>query len=162
MALPRDSNFYGGPWQDKGAVRDPSRDISAAQFNRIVEDLAQLTRTSHKGWWRFQTQAGTGTFGIVDQGTQWGSSAAYRPSTTNRSGTGVYIMTFPASFNDGMVPPVSETLAFKAGWANIASATQSGTARVVASGNIVTIYVRNDAGSLSDLAAATEIDVFVR
>lgn len=150
---------YGGAYVDLKVVEDPTSQISAANFNRLAEDVAQLTITGIRAAVRFPLVA-SGASTVSSAWSNWGAGSGIYP-TVARTGTGVYTVTYSATQTDGLAE--SETVGFIDADGGIRSATVFGQVNcVVTSGNVVTVYVANSAGTLADLTVGTIIGVWIR
>ena len=157
--LPADLDTYGGTFTDAEPVEDPTTQMAAAYDMKRSNDLAQCTRNVMKVWIRFETRASNGTLTISARSTIWGDTNSYDPTTATRSSSGVYVLTWPASFNDLLA--TAETVSFTRGHANICSSVDAGHVNVITSGATATVYIFDATGSASNLTAGTLIDVFL-
>jgi hypothetical protein len=156
---------YGGPFADESAVGNPTTEQSAALGNRTFEDLAQATHTSAKARLKFATSATAGPIPITvnaDSTTQWGSGSFYFP-TIQKTTTGTYVATYATEYDDALVlaglpEGITETVNFKHGHPSVHGSTY-GRAQISLASNVVTVYVFNAAGSLSDLGGTVTVDV---
>lgn len=172
---PRNLESYGGPYQNEEAVVDPVSEVDAPFYDRMACDTAQLTLASGATWFKFPTTTDpapvTIPAGSVSVSGWWGNGSAAKP-TVEKTATGVYELTWPASFDDELVgvenmDDVAETqsvvFTFVSGL-NVMGGT-NGHARVedIAS-NVVTILVYDDAapGALSDLGGTATITGYLR
>lgn len=164
----RSVDQYGAPFQDQEVVANPVNEQAAAQYNRHAEDSAQMTRTSIKVWVKFATSAGAnGAQSVVDSTSQWGEGNSYAPSIA-KTATGTYTISYATEYEDALVgtegnEAVEETeqVDFRFhGW-NIEGST-FGHVQVSSVNNVITVYVFNAAGSLSDLGGGVVVSVFAR
>lgn len=159
MATNRVLGDYGAPYVNKGAIEDPTAEADADKYNRMAEDVAQMSRTSPRVILHFPTVAsGNSTPSYTE--TQWGSGASYYPTTVTRSGVGAYTITYPTSFNDGLGE--AETVAFQTAVGSVQSSTVFGAVQVTASANVLTVRVLDGTFSVVDLTAGTTIRVEAR
>lgn len=150
---------YGGPYVDEEILENPESQLSADYGNRFMEDVAQLTRTGWRAICQFQTVT-VGNPSSVIVFSVWGSGVAQRP-TVSRSGAGLYQLTWPTSFNDGL--GATETVNFQLGDVAVQMNTNDddgGKIKTIA-GNVVTIATFRG-GALSDFAASGIVTVFLR
>lgn len=162
--LPKDIQSLGGPFIDAEPVENPQTEQSADLGNRMLEDVAQMTRTSEKAFLKFATQTGNGSITPhADSRTQWGSSSAYFP-TLSHTATGTYLATYDTEYDDGLVGGVSdavaetETVSFIGGGGDVHGST-FGHVQVSLADNVVTIYVFDAAGALTDLGGGVTVEV---
>lgn len=159
MTLPDvdDLNTYGGALNDYAPVEDPSTDESAAFRNKYAANVAMMTQTICRAYARFVTAATTGGMSLAAHRALWGSLPAVAP-TLARSGVGIYTVTWTATQNDLL--SVSHTLNFIAAWGGTRTTTSADSMKAIpTAANVVTVYVRDAAGALTD--TATTVDLFV-
>jgi hypothetical protein len=172
--LPATLSDYGAPYQDVRPTRDPTTQLAAAKYNRMVEDAAQGTRTAPRAEVSFLTTATaaptTVAAGNVTCFTVWGSGSAQKPVVT-KTATGSYTLTWTATFDDGLVGvenmetvAVTESVVFTMpiGAPNTRSAAGYAKVLTIAS-NVVTVGVYdNNTDALSDLSGGVAIDLALR
>ncbi len=159
MTTPRTLSSYGGPYDDALPVEDATTEQSAAYGNRMLDDLAQLTRAASKGWVLFPLStggAGTIAAGSVTARSQWGTGSSEKPVVA-KTATGSYTITYAASYVDGT--GASEAVALVAAVGAVQSTATFGRVQCTVSGAVVTIKVQNTSDVDSDLSGAT---VFVQ
>lgn len=102
---------YGGPYADSEGKVNPETDLDATNGNRLLEDLAQLTRTKPKAMVRFTATATAAPTTVEPTfwDTIWGSGLAQKP-TIDKIATGEYVVSFATSYVDAL--GVSETVTF--------------------------------------------------
>ncbi len=154
---PRELGNYGAPFVDQEVVVDPTTQQSAGQANILFEDVAQLTRMRLTAWARFQTANSGTTAGIIAHASLWGSTGGFAP-TGGRLSAGTYTLTYASQYTDGLSN--AENVVLRAAWGNAAHPTGLILPHCVVSGTVVTIYLRDAAGSLTD-GSATDIDIFI-
>lgn len=162
MAGNRSVDDYGGIRVDKSVVTNPTTQLSANQFDRLIEDVAQMTRTASKVDVRFNTTATAGPVAVtvIAGQSQWGTGSGQYPTIT-KTATGVYSVAWPTSYADALVgtsaDAVSETevLALEYARGDVMSNLDA-IVRCTASANVVTAYVRTG-GALSDLGGGVAI-----
>lgn len=166
--IPKLIGNYGGPFVDRGVVRDPTWQQGADKGNRVFEDLAQLTRTGPRAIVSFQLTATAAPTTIdaanVTHTSVWGSGSTEKP-TVAKTATGTYTITWEASFDDGLAVTENVIHTYAMGAPNVRGAT-NGHARISSIvSNVVTVLVYDDSAPavLSDLGgSATLIDFAVR
>src|SRR5574340_595823 len=107
---------YGGAYSDSEPVEDPTSQISAANFNRLAEDVALLTGGPLKAWVLFPT---------VAAGASTVSAAKSIWPTVARTNTGLYTATYSAAYTDEL--SVSESVLLNAGTGSVQSLTVKGS-----------------------------------
>lgn len=143
---------YGGPYSDAMAKENDETDMDADQGNRLLEDGAQMTRTSVKIQASFaSTATGAPTTVTPTADTQWGSGSGTLP-TIDKTATGRYTVTFDTEYADGL--EVDETLALKRplcqAWS--ADVLDDVYAQVLSiAANVVTLKVESPRGTLADV-----------
>jgi hypothetical protein len=164
MAQNRTVADYGGPYRDQLVVSDPTAELAADKANRLMEDVAQMTRTSTKVDVTFLTTTTSGPVAVtpVAGQTQWGTGAFYYPSV-NKSATGTYALTFASSVDDALVGGISdaisetENVVFDFATA-VVMANSDAVCRCTVASNVITVYVRVG-GALSDLGGSVAVYV---
>jgi hypothetical protein len=168
--LAKTISLYDGPWVDAEAVSNPTTEQAASSMNRIGEDCAQMTRTSSKVMVRFATST-TGvlpaSIAVVDSTSQWGEGVSYAP-TIAKTATGTYTITYATSYDDGLVgtegnEAVEETeeVSFRFVWGGAIGST-FGHVQGNGVNNVLTAYVFDAAGVLSDLGGGVAVQIFAR
>lgn len=159
MAGNRSISDYGAPYANKGAVEDPTTEADADKYNRLAEDVAQLTRTGPRIILHFPTVA-SGTTTATYAETQWGSGVSYYPTSITRSGVGRYAVVMPASFNDGLLE--AEAVALQTAVGSVNSLTLGGKVQCTASANTIEVAIFDASFALVDLTSGTSIRVEAR
>lgn len=153
---------YGGPYVDASAVNNPTSQLAAAKGNRAFEDLAQLTRVGYRAIVRFTTTATaapvTYAAANVSAETAWGNSDAYKP-TVAKTATGIYTVTFAASYTDGLSE--SETVALIYGHASV-DADAPAPRITMTSGVVATVKVLSTGFAANDLGGTAPVTVWLR
>lgn len=110
--LPATIDTYGGQKVDATPVKNISAQEAAADRNRKTEDQAQLTRTAIRVGVLFPTLTSNGFVppANVQHRNVWGTGTGTKP-TVQRTASGLYTVQWATSHNDGLNPPVSETVA---------------------------------------------------
>lgn len=155
---------YGGPFADRKLVRDPSTQMGSEKGNRLLEDVAQMTRTTPRAMVAFQLATSGSSIdpANVTHTTVWGSGSTPKPTVT-RSGAGEYTVTWPSSLDDELGVTESVVFTYACGQPNVRGSTD-GRARISAIvSNVVTVKVYDTSNVLSDLGgSATVVDLAVR
>lgn len=163
---------YGGSFQDQEPVANPENELAAAQFNRLAEDGAQMTRTSPKIMVRFATSAAAAPVSITvtDAASQWGEGNSYKP-TVSKTATGTYTITYATEYDDALVGTTgnegveeTEQVAFRFIWGSALHTTGPvlGHVRGTSVNNVITAYVFTSGGVLTDLGGGADMQVFAR
>ena len=155
---------YGGPFADAETVENPNTQVAASLYNRKAEDVAQLTRTGYRAIVKFTPTAAaapvTYAASAVTIDTMWGDGTAYKP-TVAKTATGVYTVTFAASYDDGLEE--AEALAFVYAHASLIGATIAPPPLITSlTANVVGLTVLNSSFAANDLAAANAVVVWIR
>lgn len=170
--LAKTSADYGAPFVDAQATSNPTTELAAAQFNRLAEDSAQMTRTSGKIAVKFRTSASAAPVSIAvdDSTSQWGEGVSYAP-TISKTATGTYTITYAVEYPDALVgtegnEAVEETeqVSFRFIWGDAfkVSGPTMGSVRGSSVDNVITVYVFDATGAVSDIAGNTVVQVFAR
>lgn len=111
--LVRDINDYGGIRTDAKPSQNPESEVAASQYNRLQEDVAQLTRPGPKAIVYFDTHAWAGSYtypaSAITTRAQWGTGDSAKP-TVSQTAAGRYTLTWSSSYADAL--SVSESLSF--------------------------------------------------
>jgi hypothetical protein len=154
-----DLESYGGAKQNAQPVEDASSEVDATtEWNKVVNDLAQLTHTAPRAILTFPTVA-AGNSTPASTKTFWGNASSEFPTTVTRTGTGAYQITYPASFDDYLEN--AETVSFYAAHGHVASGTVFGLVQCTVSGAVVNVYTLDATFALTDLTAGTNIVVWI-
>jgi len=152
---PRTLSTYGAPYVDGEVVQNPETQVGSDDFNRLCEDVAQMTRTSLRAAVRWLT---IGTVDDVPSSqvwhkSLWGTGDLTKP-TVSRTGAGLYTVTYDSSFNDGLGE--AETVAFWDGHVSCRSGNAAddfaGSGVLTVSGSTITTILR-EGGSPADQGA---------
>ncbi len=162
---------YGAPFVDAETVRNPTSQLAASRFNRMADDVAQMTRVSPRGWARVVTYSAGATktyaAGEVTAEMAWGNSDALKPVVT-KTANGRYTFTFPTTYVDGNTPSTTESTAISFAEVSLMfdPTTSNGFATLESiSSNVVKVCVWTTAAApavLGDHAAAATIQLQVR
>jgi hypothetical protein len=164
MAGNRSCADYGAPYVDQEAVSNPETQMSANKGNRLMEDVAQMTRVSKKVDVVFTTSSTAAPVSVTPTSgkSQWGTGSSYLP-TVSKTATGQYTITWQTSYADALDGTVAdaasetETLALTRARVTLMTNT-SGYARAVPSGsNAVTLFVKNSSHADSDLLGVVSV-----
>jgi hypothetical protein len=167
--LAKESSSYGAPFLDDAPVANPTTEQSAALYNRHAEDSAQMTRTATGIKVKFETTttAGPISVSVVDSTSVWGEGIAFQP-TISKTATGTYVITYATEYDDALVGTegnegVAETeqVSFRFGHGGCLGST-FGHVQPSFSNNVITTYVFDAAGALSDLGGGVVCQVFAR
>jgi hypothetical protein len=148
---------YGGPYVDQSPLRNPQTQLSATRANRLMEDAAQLTRTSGKSWVSFPTALINGAIAVTAGRSHFGTGSGQFPVVT-RTGTGLYTITYAASYTDAI--DIVETVGFVASGGIVRSLVTSGHVQTTEVANIISVAVFTLAGAASDLGGSTGLYVW--
>lgn len=166
--LAKTLDSYGAPYADRRAVADPSVELAARLYNRQAEDTVQMTRMTKRVYLKFTPTGAAATVAVTpnaDGRTVWGSGASFDPTSLNKTATGVYLATYPTTFDDGLVGTTSdsvsetETVNFTFAGGNI-EGTSPAVCLVTPLNNTLTIRIFDMAGVATDLAGAGIIHVW--
>ncbi len=157
---------YGGPHVDAKPVENPQSQVSASSYDRQSEDTAQMTRTAARSTVEFLTNASTNPpAGDVSHESVWGSGDAQKPTVT-RTGTGLYTITWAASYTDELGVSESVNFRFPVGAPHVrTNDNNSYTAKIkTISANVVTLVVLDNTAvpAPSDLGGAAYVTVSMR
>jgi hypothetical protein len=153
--IPKTITNYGGPKIDAQPVSNPETQIAANEFNRAIEDTAQMTRTAYRAivQWTTVTAAAPAPVptGTIQVRTVWGNGNAQKPSIQKAS-AGIYTVTFPSTFTDDI--GFIETVSFFDCHVSVRSSNPAdevlGRVLVVA-GNVISVAVYSPVGTLADV-----------
>jgi hypothetical protein len=148
----------GGVKVDQAPVKNPASQASADEYNRVLEYVAQMSRTVPRVMASFPTTLAANPV-LTDHATVWGSGIDQTP-TIVRTGAGVYTVTFAASYLDGL--NVSENVSFLFGWGNVAGATFAHPQVEVTSAAVLTLRLFDAAGVATDAGGGVLVTVFAR
>ncbi len=159
--LPKTISSYGGVKVDAKAVSNAQSQLAASEHNRASEDLAQSTITVPRVAVSFGTVTSGDPLAInTTVRTVWGSGTPQKPVIT-RSGTGLYLVTWPTSFTDAL--GVVENLAFV--FAPTVTATSGNNADDIFArpfsftSNAFSIQVESPRGTLADLGDISAVSI---
>lgn len=154
---------FGGPYADAEVVENPNTQMAADYGNVLLEDVAQLTRTGLRAVVKFTTSTGgaaTYAASAVTIKTMWGDGTAYKP-TVAKTATGLYTVTFPASFVDGLGE--TESLSFFGAYATLVGSTLAPQPKVTSvTATAIGITVMNSSFAANDLSGTENVYVWIR
>lgn len=166
MTTARTASSYGAPKENAVAIADPNKYVSAQEYGRLVDDVSQMTCTTTRAWCRFPTALANGAIVPTAGASHMGTSSAQLPAVA-RTGTGVYTVTYPASWVDssGILKPdgsvaagQQEDIVFTDSSGAVRGST-AGHVQTSESGRVITVYVFDLAGAASDLGGGVSIRV---
>lgn len=159
MTTPRTIDSFGGVFSDQYPVEDPTVEQSSSYANRLHEDTAQMSRTTIKAIVAFPTSAAGAPVAVTPSAgrSHSGTGGADLP-TISKTGTGVYQITWAASFTDSLSVSETRTFTFAAG--AVMHASQFGHVQCVVASNVVTAYVVDPAGVATDLGGSVSVVVW--
>jgi len=156
--IPKTITNYGGPKIDAQPVSNPETQIAANEFNRAIEDTAQMTRTAYRAIVQWTTVTAVPPpdvpvpAGTIQVRTVWGNGNAQKPSIKKVSAAGIYTVTFPSTFTDDI--GFIETVSFFDCHVSVRSSNPAdevlGRVLVVA-GNVISVAVYSPVGTLEDV-----------
>ncbi len=161
MTTPRTIDSYGGKFLDTFPVEDPTIEQSADYVNRVDEDLAQITRTGTKIIVRFPTTLTAGPVAVTPSSgaSHMGLGMAELP-TIAKSATGLYDITYPTTWTDGLSLP--ENIAFRFSHGTTVSLSAFGKVQTTEAGNVIHVAIFDAAAALTDLGGGVTIQVEAR
>ncbi len=147
---PLSFDSLGGAKTDYVAIVDPQTDRSADEVNAAFCSLAEMTNTTPQAIVQWTCSA-TGSIVPTFHRALWGSTLAVIPTVTNVS-AGVYTVTFPASFVDGLGNTVPVNL--KAGVSSLNGTAAGFHNATLASVNSFTFRTFSTAGSANTMSGS--------
>jgi len=157
--LEADITTYGGAKENAVAVEDPLSEADASDWNKLLNDVAQMTMTSWRAILLFPTVA-AGNSTPASTKTFWGGEASVFPTTVTRNSAGNYTITYPSTFQD--LNSNAEVLSFYDAVGVVRSTTVIGHVQCTASGAVVNVQIWNSSFAASDLTVGTVISVYIR
>lgn len=142
-----DITTFGGPFVNLAPVVDPTTDVDANYFNRMLAQLASLSHTAPRAWVKVTIAAGVPT--VTDHDAVWGGTVGVIPAVT-KTANGTFVVTWASSYNDLQPTPESHGVSFRC--ANL-NAMDNSTAFSVAptiAGSAVTCKFYNSSSTLTD------------
>ena len=157
MALPDildTEDDFGLPKQNYAAVRDPRKDIDAAEFERLAVAVTMFSYTAPRAWALISGAASVGTL-VRSHKAMWGQTSAVVPTCTATS-TGVYVVTFPANAAD-LNPTASSVTTTAVQFTTVQATLHApGQIHATAASNVLTVTTTTTAGT----AASKNFTVF--
>jgi hypothetical protein len=158
MTLPQTAsiNSYGGLLEDALPVVDPTSEIDAASLNALSNDCSAMTSTAPRALLQFTTGASGENPAIYSSSnwttgfdSVWGNASGYLPTFTY-AGTGVYIITYPASVPDqlGNLNP----LIVRAATVDNLTYNEPCFFNTLSTGNQTSVFVYNSSGDAANIA----------
>jgi len=164
MTTPRTVGDYGAPKENAVPLADPQKYVSAAEYCRLVDDVAQMTATAPRAWVHFPTRTSNGACTPSAGGSQMGIGVLDLPAVA-RTGTGTYTVTYASSWTDnsGILGATGtvEAIAFTDSHGAVRGST-AGHVQTSESGSVITVYTFDMAGTASDLGGGVTIRVEAR
>jgi hypothetical protein len=153
--LPKTLDSYGGERVEAKAVSNPLSQYPSDDFNRAHEDLAQATRTITRVAVLFPTSGAAPAdipAGSVQHRNVWGTGSSTKPTVT-KTATGLYTVTWAASYADALGFVEAVALAFPVTCEAFTSDSADDVdARILTIGsNSLTLKVESPRGTLADL-----------
>jgi hypothetical protein len=169
MAQNRTNASYGAVFVDESVVQKPTSELPADKFNRLAEDVAQMTRTSTKGDLKFSTTttAAVVAVSVTFGQSQWGTGSGQYP-TISKTATGTYVITYPTTYDDALIGTAAalvaetEAVSLDVARGSIMSSSAKGYVICTSAANVVTAYVYNTSDALSDLGGSVPIWIEVK
>lgn len=153
---------YGGPFQDQEPIEDPTTQVASNQYNRALEDLAQLTRPTNLAWIKFSTSSGVQfpeSVTVSDGTSVWGDSAGHHP-VIEKTAVGTYTITYPATKTDSLGESEPVIFRFSGGECGLEGNAKTIDVTTAEAANVITVYTTDKAtGSLADPASDVVVQV---
>lgn len=156
--LPSTIGTFGGPKENAEPVENPRTQIGEEEYNKLLEAVAQLTRTPIRALVLFTTTAVghpvTYASTAVTVRSLWGNGDAYKPTVT-KTAAGLYTVQFLADYADAL--GVSETLGFVDAFtfSRTTDVTDDPHAKVLTvTANSATIAIEEPRTNLADTASS--------
>jgi hypothetical protein len=145
----------GGAFVDAVPVADPESEMSADYGNLLLESVAQGSQTSSHTRGTFISTATAAPTTVdaanVSHRSHWGSAGATKPAVS-KTATGLYTLTFPVSWTNGL--DATETVSLFTGRVTPRSGDETDDlyAEVLTiSANVVTVKVESPKATLADV-----------
>jgi hypothetical protein len=142
-----DASTFGGPYRDFDNIEDPETDVGSDALNKLITQVVQLSHTAPRAWVRVAAGAAPT---LTDHDAVWGNTAGVAP-TLARTGTGVYTVTWAATYNDLQATPESHAVNFRAALPAPKSASARFLHYDLTSSRVVTVKSFDAAGSPADV-----------
>jgi hypothetical protein len=169
MTTPRTVADFGAPKENAVPVADPQKYVSAREYGRLVDDVAQMSCTSPKAWVRFPTALANGVVTPAAGGSQMGAGILNLPAVA-RTGVGIYTVIYPASWTDNSgilnpdgttAPGATEDIIFSDSHGAVRGSA-AGLVQTSENASVVTVYVFDTDGVPSDLGGNVGVRVEAR
>lgn len=155
--IPTLADDLGGVLENYAPVEDPVTDLDAGFDNSSRCNIAMMSHTAPRSWARITLAATTGALVLVAHDAMWGNALAVAPALA-RTSAGIFTLTYPATVDDELGD--EHTVNFRDAWANHRLTSAALFLNVVrTSANVLTLYVRDAAGALTD-SVGTNVAVF--
>lgn len=159
MTTPRTLASYGAPYVDAIPVDDPTTTESSTYHNRLSEDSAQMTCVTMRARVTFTTITGSaGPVTPTAGQSVMGVGSAALP-TIAKTATGLYTITYPASWTDGVGQ--AEDIAFQDAWGQVNSRTTVGRVQVVPNGNLLEVLVLSNIAGTDTPSDLTGVSITI-
>lgn len=160
----RSVESYGGLKVNLLDPEVPESEEDAEEANRKAVDLAQFSRTSAFAVCAFTPSSASAPATLLSSTvtirSHMGTGSTAKPVVT-KTGTGLYTVTWPSSFDDEMNPPVTENIVIALAKANYTGATRAFAQVTSFSSVAVNVALVNSSLSASDMSAAGSVIVEV-
>lgn len=144
-----DPTTFGGYYANLAPVVDPTTDVDALYFNRIIAQLAALAHTAPRAWAKVTISAGVAT--LADHDAVWGGTVGVAP-VVSKNATGNYVVTWASAYNDLQQTPESHGVAFRAGTLTCIDTAVNLAEEISIASNVVTCKFYNKTDTLTDPA----------
>lgn len=142
------STFGGNEFADEDAVVDPETEVSATYLNRMTSQLAASAYTQPRAWVRVTVSGTTPT--VAAHSAVWGDSPSVEP-VPNRTGAGVYTLTWPTSVDDLQATPESHSVNIRCVLGHSINGASALVARwAYTSANVLTVTIHNLSAAATD------------
>lgn len=152
MTLPDADSLstYGGPYANYGiGPVDPTTDLDANLFNKVIANVAMMSRMVDRCEVAFVWNGSTAT--VSSWEAMWKGVTTTAP-TVARSSTGLFVITWPSTVQDELLVSHTTNLVSAFGWAQGSTAFE---VQAQASANTTTVYTFTGSGTLTDPTNAT-------
>lgn len=170
----KDTDNYGGLKVNQETEVDPTTQEAADLWNERKADQAALTQLPWKAWVHFTTTTSVGVMdpSLVQHASIWGSGDGQKPSVERLAGTGLYTISYAASFFLGYAEEEEndeeETVSFKSclvqGSSSTAADTFHDSRKLTIVGSVVDIVTKSNgvAANVGNSSAAVFlVDVYL-
>jgi hypothetical protein len=153
----------GGPFQDQEPVEDPTSQVSAALYNKMLEIVARASRSVVRGWVSFLTDSGSGVpiaVSVVDAVSVWGSGSGQYPTISKTTDPGVYTVTYDDDYDDDL--GVTENVSIRFADGSLNGSTFGLVQCELTSAKQITVRVADTDGTLDDHSGGKLVVVWFR